>query len=81
MEIKTFRFRLEQRFSTIERRRVVWSFWSLILATVFCASALYAAMCCYMRGENMMADILKERLARGEITEAQYKEQRRLLEG
>jgi uncharacterized membrane protein len=58
-------------------------FWALlvIIATVFCIAALYCAMCCFIRGEDKTTHILKERLARGEITEAQYKEQRRLLEG
>jgi uncharacterized membrane protein len=46
-------------------------------ATMFCIAGLYFAICCIMRDE---VHILKERLARGEITEAQYKEQRRLLE-
>lgn len=60
----------------------MWS-WPLlvILATAFCIAALYSAMCCFIRGEDRTAHILKERLARGEITEAQYKEQRRLLDG
>lgn len=56
-------------------------YWALltILATVFCAASLYAVMCCFVRGEDKTA-ILKERLARGEINEAQYKAQRQLLE-
>jgi uncharacterized membrane protein len=61
----------------------MWLPWSLfmIVATVFCVAALYSAMCCFIRGEDRTTHILKERLARGEITEVQYKEQKRLLEG
>lgn len=57
-----------------------WSpFLLTIVATVFCLTALYAAICCMVSHQDRAGLLLKERLARGEITEAQYKEQSRLL--
>jgi uncharacterized membrane protein len=83
MENKDPSGRIEYGALAIGRTRIMWFFWPflIILATVFCVAALYSAMCCMTHHQKRTADILKERLARGEITEAQFKEQRRLLEG
>jgi uncharacterized membrane protein len=51
---------------------------------VLCAAMMFFMMRGMMssgrRSDRIALDILKERFARGEITEAEYQERRRLLE-
>jgi putative membrane protein len=56
----------------------------MIVFVVLCGAVMFFTMRGMMgsgrRSDNIAADILKERFARGEITEAEYQEKRRLLE-
>ena len=62
-----------------------WMFFGPIMMLIFIAVCV-TVMVFMMRGRRMCSrggsalDILKERFARGEITESEYKERRRLLE-
>jgi uncharacterized membrane protein len=57
----------------------------MILAIVFCGAMMFFMMRGMMgghrgqSGDGHALEILKERFARGEISQAQYEEQRRLL--
>ena len=60
-----------------------WMFFGplmMILFVVACVSVAYLVMRPYRAGSGHAMDILKERYARGEINEAEYRERRRLLE-
>jgi putative membrane protein len=63
-----------------------WAFGSFMMipiALLFLAVVLFIArpiMGSGRRSNTIALDILKERFARGEITEAEYQERRRLLE-
>jgi putative membrane protein len=56
----------------------------MIVFVVLCEAVMFFMMRGMMgngrRSDNIAADILKERFARGEISEAEYQEKRRLLE-
>jgi putative membrane protein len=59
----------------------------MILFIVLCAAMMFFMMRGMMGGHGQRSDnryaldILKERFARGEITQAQYEEQRRIING
>jgi putative membrane protein len=59
----------------------------MIVAIIFCGAMMFMMMRVMMGSHRSSSDdrhafhILKERLARGEINQAEYEERRRLLEG
>jgi len=63
-----------------------WAFgpFMMIVFVVLCGTVMFFMMRGMMgggqRSDSIALDILKERFARGEITEAEYQERRRLLE-
>ena len=65
---------------------VPWMFgpFMMIVFVVLCGAVMFFVMRGMMgsgrRSGSIALDILKERFARGEITEAEYQERRRLLE-
>jgi uncharacterized membrane protein len=60
-----------------------WMFFGPFMMLVFiavCMGLMYFAMRGHVRGSERAIDILKGRFARGEITQAEFEERRRVLD-
>jgi uncharacterized membrane protein len=52
----------------------------MIAVVVLCGAMIFWMMGGHRSNDRLALDILKERLARGEISQAEYEERRRLIE-